>query len=88
MFDALQRWQQSGVSDDCPLPQLYRQICPAIPDMTIGRFHDELRRLHDFGQIYLHPWTGPLYEVPEPAYALLVGHLVAYYASLKDSVHQ
>ena len=31
-------------------------------------------------QVYLHPWTGPLYALPEPAFALLVGHEVAYYA--------
>jgi hypothetical protein len=49
--------------------------------LTIGRFHDGLRRLHDEGQAYLHPWTGPLYAMPEPAFALLVGHEVAYYAS-------
>jgi len=27
------------------------------------------------------PWTGPLYDLPEPHFALLVGHEVAYYAS-------
>ena len=81
----LERWHATGVSEDCPLPELFRQIGASIPGMTIGSFHDELRRRHEAGQIYLHPWTGPLYELPEPAYALLVGHLVAYYASLKNS---
>jgi hypothetical protein len=42
-----------------------------------------LRLLYDAGRIYLHPWTGPLYAVPEPTFALLVGHNVAYYASLR-----
>ena len=79
----LDRWQASGASEDCPLPELYRQARACCAGLTIGHFHDELRRLHDAGQIYLHPWTGPLYEIPEPAYALLVGHLVAYYASRK-----
>jgi hypothetical protein len=49
--------------------------------VTIGQFHDGLRRLHDGATIYLHPWTGPLYELPEPRFALLVGHEIAYYAS-------
>jgi hypothetical protein len=77
---ALERWQASGAPEDCPLPELYRQ---AAAGLTVGRFHDGLRRLHDQGRIYLHPWTGPLHEVPEPAYALLVGHGIAYYASLR-----
>jgi hypothetical protein len=78
----LQRWQQSGASEDCPLPHLYRQSAAG----SIGLFHDALRRLHDAGQIYLHPWTGPLYELPEPPFALLVGHEIAYYASLREGM--
>jgi hypothetical protein len=78
---ALERWQSSGAPEDCPLPEVYRQ---AASGQTIGRFHDGLRCLHDQGRIYLHPWTGPLHEVPEPAYALLVGHGIAYYASLRQ----
>jgi hypothetical protein len=67
--------------EDCPLPELFRQATQAAPGLTIGRFHDGLRRLLDAGQIYLHPWTGPLHALPEPPYALLVGHEIAYYAS-------
>jgi hypothetical protein len=81
VVDHLTAWKASGASEDCPLPNLYRRACQATPSLTIGHFHDGLRRLHDDGQIYLHPWTGPLYEIPEPPYALLVGHEIAYYAS-------
>jgi hypothetical protein len=41
--------------------------------------------LHDREQVYLHPWTGPLYAMPEPAFALLIGHEVAYYANLRSN---
>lgn len=75
----LTRWQHAGASEDCPLPHLYRQISPC----TIGQFHDVLRQQHDQGKIYLHPWTGPLYDIPEPPYALLIGHEIAYYASIR-----
>ena len=68
---------------DCPLPELYRSLSPLEPGPTIGQFHDALRLMHQTGTVYLHPWTGPLYMLPEPALALLVGHEVAYYASLK-----
>jgi hypothetical protein len=79
----LGRWQASGASEDYPLPELYRQLQASAPDLTIGRFHDALRRLHDQERIYLHPWTGPLHDLPEPPYALLIGHEIAYYASTR-----
>ncbi|MBA4063784.1 MAG: hypothetical protein C0501_08740 [Isosphaera sp.] len=72
-------WSGSA-GEDCPLPDLYRALSPAP---TIGRFHDCLRALQADGAVYLHPWTGPLYAMPEPTYALLAGHGVAYYASLR-----
>ncbi len=80
----LTQWHQTHAAGDCPLPELYRQALPAAAGWSIGHFHDELRRLHEQGRIYLHPWTGPLYDLPEPAYALLIGHEVAYYASLRQ----
>lgn len=83
LIDELARWQKSGASEDCPLPHLYRHLQARHTGLTVGCFHDVLRRLHDSGKLYLHPWTGPLYDLPEPSYALLAGHGVAYYASLK-----
>ncbi len=81
--DHLAAWHDGGALGDCPLPELFRRLRPALPALTIGQYHDRLRLLHEAGTIYLHPWTGPLYELPEPAYALLVGHEIAYYASLR-----
>jgi hypothetical protein len=80
---ALRHWVDCGASEDQPLPELFRQTRTACPTLTIGAFHDALRRLQEHGQVCLHPWTGPLYDIPEPAYALLVGHVVAYYANLR-----
>lgn len=79
----LREWHASGASSDCPLPQLFRRLQQSTPGLTVGKFHDGLRQLHDQGQLYLHPWTGPLYEIPEPPCALLVGHEIAYYASAR-----
>ncbi len=79
----LSQWQASQSPGDCPLPELYRRIHAAAPYLTIGRFHDALRQLHQQERIYLHPWSGPLYEIPEPPYAMLIGHEVAYYASIR-----
>ena len=76
----LQLWAETA-SDDCPLPVLFRDLTSRA---TVGAFHDCLRELHADGEIYLHPWTGPLYALPEPSLSLLVGHEVAYYASLRN----
>jgi hypothetical protein len=77
IVEALGRWVNSG---DCTLPELFRQ-CGAS---SVGAFHDVLRQLEAAGYVFLHPWTAPLYAIPEPAYALMVGHEIAYYASLKQ----
>ena len=77
-------WQTTGGWEDCPLPELFRRARTAAPALTVGAFHDGLRRLHDAGQVYLHPWTGPLHALPEPPFALLVGHEIAYYASRRQ----
>ncbi|MCI0380821.1 MAG: hypothetical protein L0215_24835 [Gemmataceae bacterium] len=84
ILSQLDKWQDTGMLEDCPLPELFRTARPSGAELSIGRFHDALRRLHEERQLYLHPWTGPLYELPEPALALLVGHEVAYYASLRS----
>jgi hypothetical protein len=77
----LHQWRESGASGDCPLPELFRSV--REDGLTIGQFHDQLRSLQEQEQIYLHPWTGPLHEIPEPAFALLAGHGIAYYASIR-----
>jgi hypothetical protein len=80
----LDDWRTGNASKDCPLPHLFRALTAKAPDPTIGQFHDSLRKLREEGQIYLHPWTGPLYDLPEPGLAVLTGHEVAYYASLRQ----
>lgn len=70
-----------AAAGDCPLPELFALARGVEPDLSVGRFHDGLRRLHAAARIGLQPWTGPLSELPEPDLAFLVGHQVAYYAS-------
>ena len=76
-------WRSTaGASQDCPLPELYRRL-EGTRELTIGAFHDVLRRMHHEQQVYLHPWTSPMYTLPEPQFALLVGHEVAFFASIR-----
>lgn len=82
----LQVWHEQRPQQDCPLPELHRHLRGHAPDLSIGQFHDGLRQMVEAGQVRLYPWTGPLYELPEPTLALLVGHTVAFYVGLPDSV--
>jgi hypothetical protein len=69
---------------DCTLPELFRALVSEPRGApTLGEFHDCLRELCAEGAISLHAWTGPLYAMPDPQFALLNGHSVAYFASLK-----
>ena len=80
----LSEWS-GAAGEDCPLPKLFQCLAESGPPPSIGEFHDSLRKLYDEKAIYLHPWTGPLYALPEPNYALLAGHNIAYYASIPAS---
>jgi hypothetical protein len=84
ILECLRAWCDAG---DCPLPVLLKKVTVGRPDISLGAFHDALRSLQESGQIHLHPWTGPLYELPDPTVALLTGHEVAYYASARVSDH-
>lgn len=77
----LERWQQERGGADCPLPVLWRRAQEVDPTVTLGSFHDLIRRWHQSHWVHVHPWTGPLHELPEPGIALLVGHAIIYYVS-------
>ena len=69
------------------MAEVTTQLCEGSARQAERRFgwgRDTVAKgLHETSQVYLHPWTGPLYDIPEPPYALLVGHEVAYYASVR-----
>jgi hypothetical protein len=77
----LHQRQSARPAEDCPLPELYQQARQTLPEMSVGQFHDGLRKLCAERRIALQPWTGPLHELPEPTLALLQGHSLAFYAS-------
>jgi hypothetical protein len=82
ILECLRAWHEAG---DCPLPALFEKVKAGCPDISLGAFHDALRSLRDRAAIHLHPWTGPLYELPDPTVALLAGHEIAYYASVHEA---
>lgn len=74
---------QTRPQEDCPLPELYRQLQAQFPTLSPGMFHDGLRALAQAGRIQVYPWTGPLNEMPEPGFALMTGHAIGYYVGLR-----
>lgn len=82
IFILLKEWSDAGRAGDCQLYYLYQQLSSRCPGITPGFFHDALRDLRQKKLIELHPWTGPLYEMPKPEFALMAGHEIACYASL------
>jgi len=61
------------------LPQLYRLARSLRPDLSLGQFHDVLRRMAAARQIRLSPFTQAMYQLPEPECAMILGREVMYY---------
>ena len=75
----LDDYRRSGHPADCSIAGLFDRLQRDRPELTVGQFHDALRTLAGRGTVRLSPWTGPLYELPRPDLALLIGHEVLYY---------
>lgn len=76
----LDRRNEGGLENRCPLPELFAAVRERTREITIRDFHSGLRRLHDRGVLRLLPHVdngGP----PEPEYALLDGPTVYYFAA-------
>jgi len=76
----LERRQIAGVSNGCPLPELFAAVRSRFPELSLIDFHSGLRRLHDHRALRLLPFDGPAEKIPQPEYALLEGAQLMYYA--------
>jgi hypothetical protein len=75
----LERRRQSGVSGDCPLPELFVALAPQYTDLSVRAFHDGLRLMQDRRVLRLQPFTGPADALQQAEYALFDGSTVLYY---------
>jgi hypothetical protein len=64
------------------LPQLYERLRATHPNLTLGEFHDGLRRLQDEKRIRLGPYTQALATLDDPRNALFLDREVKYYVEL------
>ena len=76
----LDRRREVGLTDACPLPELFAALRPSVPDLSTAEFQDGLRRLRDAGSLQLLPFAGPLDQLPDPVHALPEGGQILYYA--------
>jgi hypothetical protein len=63
----------------CQFDDLWKHLEARHPRLTIGSFHDALRRLHDAGRVRLGGWARMLDDMPKPELALFVSSKVMYY---------
>jgi hypothetical protein len=64
----------------CQFDVLWNHLREPYPELTVGVFHDSLRKLHDAGRIRLGGWARMLDDLPQPQLALFVSSKVMYYA--------
>jgi hypothetical protein len=65
-----------------PLPTLYQQLRQLNSNLTLGQFHDGLRKLREQQRIRLVPFTRALAQIDDPRNALFLDGEVMYYADL------
>jgi hypothetical protein len=75
----LQQHKRQAPLRPLDLPQLFRFAQSRQPALSLGSFHDAIRRLADTGQIRLSPFTQAMYQLPEPQCAMIVGREIMYY---------
>ncbi len=64
------------------LPQVFERVRAQHPHLTLGQFHDGLRRLQDEKRIRLGPYTQALATLDDPRNALFLDREVKYYVEL------
>jgi hypothetical protein len=76
----LDRRQCGGAAGDCPLPELFAALRREHPGLSVGSFHEGLKRLHQRHVLRLRPANAPA-QLEQPEYALLDGDAVLYWAA-------
>jgi hypothetical protein len=76
----LDRRRSGGAPAECPFPELFTALARQHQDLSIGVFHDGLKRLSERRVVRLMPATD-FAALPQPEFALLRDGEVLYYAA-------
>jgi hypothetical protein len=77
----LDRRRLTAANGDCPLPELFAALVEKHSDLSIGNFHDGLRRLQRERLVRFSPFQGSPAELPQPEYAILDGAALLYHVA-------
>jgi hypothetical protein len=75
----LDRRKTGGAPGDCPLPELFAALTRTHATLSVGAFHEGLRRLHDRRVLRLKPAEDGT-SLTHPEFALFDGGAVLYFA--------
>lgn len=64
----------------CPFQILFAELQKTEPNLTIGQFHDLLRKEKEAGRVALSGWSKTIDELPDAKLAMLIPRTVLYYA--------
>jgi hypothetical protein len=76
----VEEWSREK-SSGCPFDVLMARLKVRNPAISVGSFHDALRKMHETRRIRLSGWPKALDEMPDPELALFISSKVMYYAS-------
>ena len=80
-LEHLDRRTAAGAYDPCSLGELFHAVRQTVPALSVGEFHDGLRRLHDTRAVRLSGTSVNPGARADPEYAILVGAEVCVFAS-------
>lgn len=79
IVDYVRDYRRDHPHRSCSFAELYRRVAEPA-GMTIGQFHDGLRRLSRERKISLEPWTGAMSDLEEDHLALVLAKETKFYA--------
>jgi len=79
-LDYLERRQGGGAEAACPFPELFGALARRHGPLSIGAFHDGLRRLQERHAVRLEP-AATVADMSQPEFALPDGGRILYFAS-------
>jgi len=65
------------------LADVFRDLQAGNQALTLGAFHDAVRRLRTAGRIETEPFTGAMYQLTDPETCLLIGREIMAYVVLR-----
>ena len=80
---AVRRGQTRNKLGTATLSGVFKALQACNQALTIGQFHDALRRLQAGGKIRLTPWTQAMYQLTDPETCLLCGREIMAFVEVR-----